>query len=111
MDKMFVDGEDVWIGSGNIYDDLGLPDAEERKIRTDLAIEITLAIRRMGLTQQQAAERMGLTQPKVSELMHGKLGQFSERKLMDCLTRLGYDIEITLRPTTEPVGRFHVAFA
>ncbi len=111
MEKKIVDGEDVWASSGNIYDDLGLPDAEQRKIKADLAIEITLAVRRMGLTQQQAAERMGLTQPKVSELMRGKLSQFSERKLMDCLTRLGYNIDITVRPTTEPVGHFHVAFA
>lgn len=70
-----------------------MSDAEQRKIKMDLAIEITLAIRRMGLTQRQAAEKMRLTQPKISELMHGKLGQFSQRKLMDCLIRLGYNID------------------
>ena len=57
-----------------------------------------------GLTQTAAAKRMSLTQPKVSNLLRGEFSNFSERKLMDCLNRLGYDIEICVRETTEPVG-------
>ena len=51
-----------------------------------------------------AAARMGLTQPKVSDMMRGDFSNLSERKLMDCLTRLGYDIEITIRPAKAEVG-------
>ncbi|GAB6058011.1 hypothetical protein JCM31598_11280 [Desulfonatronum parangueonense] len=69
------------------------------------------AMDRLGLTQQQAAERMGLTQPKVSEMTRGKLDRFSERKLMECLSRLGYDIEIRMMPSTRPVGHIQVAVA
>jgi len=47
---------------------------------------------------------MGLTQPKVSALLKGELSNFSERKLMDCLNRLGYDIEIRVLTTKAPVG-------
>jgi hypothetical protein len=48
---------------------------------------------------------MGLTQPKVSALLRGELSNISERKLMDCLNRLGYDIEIRLHATRAPVRR------
>jgi predicted XRE-type DNA-binding protein len=55
-------------------------------------IEITKAVRRLGLTQEEAGRRMGLPQPKVSALLRGDLVNLSERKLMDVLNRLGYDI-------------------
>ncbi len=54
-------------------------------------------MRRLGLTQQEAAKRMGIRQPKVSGMMRGDLSNLSERKLMDCLMRLGYNIEIGVR--------------
>jgi predicted XRE-type DNA-binding protein len=99
------------IGSGNVYADLGFPDAEERLIKSGLAIEITLAMRRLGLTQQQAAKQMGITQSKVSGLMRGDFTNLSETKLMECLNRLGYDIEIKVHPAANPIGRRTVAAA
>jgi nucleoside-diphosphate-sugar epimerase len=48
---------------------------------------------------------------KVSGLMRGDFSNLSERKLMDCLNRLGYDIEIKLSPAAEPVGRRTLAIA
>ncbi len=104
-----IEGVEVRRGSGNVYADLGLPDAGELKIKTGLVIEIRKAIRELGLTQQQAARRMGLTQPKVSGILRGDLSNVSERKLMDCLTRLGYDIEISVRPAKAKVGHLVLA--
>ncbi len=46
---------DYEISSGNVFRDLGLPDAEELDIKAGLAIEIGQLIRRRGLTQSQAA--------------------------------------------------------
>jgi predicted XRE-type DNA-binding protein len=83
---------------------LGLPDADKLKIKSGLVIEITQAVCKLGLTQEEAARRMGITQPKVSDMMRGDFSNLSERKLMDCLNRLGYDIEIKIRRTKEPVG-------
>lgn len=37
-------------------------------------------------------------------MMRGDFSNLSERKLMDCLTRLGYDIEIKVRPATAAMG-------
>ena len=68
-------------------------------------------MRALGLTQQEAAKRMGIPQPKVSGMMRGDFTNLSERKLMDRLNRLGYDIEIKVRPAAEPVGHLTLAVA
>ncbi len=68
-------------------------------------------MRALGLTQQEAAKRMGIPQPKVSGMMRGDFTNLSERKLMDCLNRLGYDIEIKVRPAAEPIGHLTLATA
>ena len=109
MKKRVIDGIEAQRSSGNVYADLGLPDAEKLKIKTGLVIEIRKAMRRLGLTQQEAAKRMGITQPKVSDMMRGDFSNLSERKLMDCLNRLGSDIEIKVKPTSEPVGHLILA--
>lgn len=106
-----IDGIEVEMGSGNVFADLGLPDADKLKIKSGLVIEITKAMRKLGLTQKAAAERMGIPQPKVSAMLRGDFTNLSERKLMDCLNRLGYDIEIKVRPAAEPVGHLMLAFA
>ena len=109
MKKRFVNGIEVQRGSGNVYAGLGLPEAEKLKIKTGLVIEIIKAMRRLGLTQQEAAKRMGITQPKVSDMMRGDFSNLSERKLMDCITRLGYDVEINLRPISAATGQLILA--
>ena len=48
--------------SGNVFRDLALPDAEQLKIKSGLVIEITRAVRRLGMTQEEAARRMGISQ-------------------------------------------------
>ena len=111
MKTRFVDGVEVQRSSGNVFADLGVPDADKLKIKTGLVIEIRKAMRHLGLTQQEAAKRMGITQPKVSDMMRGDFTNLSERKLMDCLTRLGYDIEIKVRPAKAGVGRLMLATA
>jgi predicted XRE-type DNA-binding protein len=104
MKTRLIDGIEVQRGSGNVYADLGLADADKLKIKTGLVIEIRKAMRTRSLTQQEAAKRMGITQPKVSDMMRGDFTNLSERKLMDCLTRLGYDIEIKVRPAKAEIG-------
>jgi predicted XRE-type DNA-binding protein len=111
MKKRLVEGIEVRRSSGNVYADLDVPDAEKLKIKTGLVVPIRKAMRRLGLTQQAAAKRMGLTQPKVSGMMRGDLSNLSERKLMDCLNRLGYDIEIRVKPAAKPLGHLRLAVA
>jgi predicted XRE-type DNA-binding protein len=111
MRKRIVDGIEVETGSGNVFADLGFADAEKLKIKSGLVIEITKAVGKLGLTQEEVARRMGIAQPKVSGLLRGDFSNLSERKLMDCLNRLGYDIEIKIKPAKEPIGHLSLAVA
>jgi predicted XRE-type DNA-binding protein len=104
-----IDGIEVEASSGNVFADLGLPDAEQLKIKSGLVIEIIRAVRRLGLTQEEAGRRMGISQAKVSGMMRGDFSNLSEQKLMECLNRLGYDIEIKLSPAAKSVGRRKLA--
>lgn len=109
MNKRVVAGIEVEMSSGNVFADLELPDADKLKIKSGLVIEITKAVRKLGLSQEAAGRRMGLPQPKVSGLFRGDFSNISERKLMDCLNRLGYDIEIKVMPSRESLGHLMLA--
>lgn len=109
MKIRLIDGVEVRRGSGNVFADLDLVDAEKLKIKTGLVVEIRNAMRNRGLTQQEAAKLMGISQPKVTDMMRGDFTNLSERKLMDCLTRFGYDIEIKVRPAKSKVGHLTLA--
>jgi predicted XRE-type DNA-binding protein len=85
---------DYKIGSGNVFRDLGLPDAEELNTKANLAIEIARLIRKRGLTQIEAARMLGIDQPKVSAIVRGRLDKFSVERLCELLTRLGCDVDI-----------------
>ncbi len=108
MKTQVVNSIEVHRGSVNVFADLGLADAEKLKIKTGLVIEIRKAMKSCGLTQQEAAKRMGITKPKVFDMMHGDFSNLSECKLMDYLSRLGYDIEIKVRPRANRGGALDV---
>ena len=84
--------------SGNVFADLGLPDAEERLAKAELAQKIGGILRQRRLTQVQAAAVLGIDQPKVSALLCGQLSRFSIEKLMQFLLLLGRDVSITIKP-------------
>lgn len=84
--------------SGNVFADVGLPDAEERLAKAGLAVRISEAIRARRLTQTQAARILKIDQPKISRLLRGRLSGFSTERLMHFLTKLGRDVEITVKP-------------
>lgn len=72
-------------------------------------VEITLAVGKRGLTQEEAGPRMGIPQPKVSALLRSDVHNLSERKPIHCLQRLGYDIEIKVKLAAEPIGQLTFA--
>ena len=111
MNKRIIDGIEVEISSGNVFADVGLADADKLKIKSGLMIEITKAVRKLEMSQEEAGRRMGLPQPKLSGLLRGDFSNVSERKLMDCLNRLGYDIEIRVKPAARPVGHLMLSIA
>jgi predicted XRE-type DNA-binding protein len=100
-------------GSGNVFADLGYPDAEERQTKLRLAHALNQIIARRRLTQAAAAERLGINQPKVSALANYKLDGFSVARLLTFLTALDRDIEIVIRrkPRSRPAARIRVVAA
>lgn len=93
--KSESDGE-VHASSGNVFADMGLPNADERMAKADLAHQIGLLIRAAGLSQTEAAKRLGVDQPKISALLRGKLKEFSTDRLMRFITALHHDVIITI---------------
>lgn len=85
-------------GSTNVYADLGYPNAEEMLRKAQLTSEISKIIKTRRWSQQRAAEVMGIPQPKLSEMLRGHFRGISETKMLDCLARLGRDIQITIGP-------------
>jgi predicted XRE-type DNA-binding protein len=84
---------------GNVFADLGLPDAEGHLAKADLVHRIGELIEEQGLTQAQAAERMGMSQPDVSKMLRGLFRPISMEKLFECLKALGQDVVISIKPS------------
>jgi len=89
---------DVIESSGNVFADLGLPDAEEALAKAEVASRICEIIAERKLTQAKAAELLRIDQPKVSALIRGRLGGFSSDRLFRFLNALDRDVEIVIRP-------------
>jgi len=105
------DDEQITItpSSGNVFADLGLPDAEDLLAKANLALHIRRAIEARKLTQVQAASLLGLDQPKVSLIINGRLDGFSTDRLMRFLNDLGCDVQISVS-APHPDERGHVMF-
>jgi len=99
--------------SGNVYADLGLPDAEEMIVKARLAAKISEIIKHRHLTQQQASGILGMPQSKISNMLRGNFRGISESKMIECLNLLGQDIQIVVKkaPRTHDSGHTSVVFA
>lgn len=93
-------------GSGNVFADLGLPDAEGLLLKGKLTLQLHHRILDLGLTQTQAAKQLGISQPEVCRLMKGRFTGFSAERLIALLNALEMDVEIVVRPRPpKPVSR------
>jgi predicted XRE-type DNA-binding protein len=110
--KRVINGIPVEEGRGSVYADLGYAESRDLEIKARLVTEVAEIIKRRRLTQHQAAEILGLTQPRISRLLKGQFRGVSEKRLLDCLTRLGRDVEILVKPAPQnrDVGRSTVHF-
>lgn len=84
-------------GSGNVFADLGLPDADAHLLKAELVARIDRIIRKRGLKQVEAARMLGLSQPDVSRLLRGDFTEYSMERLLRLLTKLGRDVDIVIR--------------
>lgn len=106
-------GEGVSHGTGDLFADLGFPDAAERQAKLRLAYALNQVLDQRKLSQADAAKMLGVTQPKVSAIRHYKLAGISVERLMNLLTALGQDVDIVIRrkPRSRRAARVSVVAA
>jgi len=97
------DDRQVHNSSGNVFEDMGMRDAEERLAKAELARLIRVELRDRGLSQTEAAALLGVKQPDVSDLVRGKLSRFSIARLERFLNAL--DLEIRIQVGPRPQGK------
>jgi predicted XRE-type DNA-binding protein len=104
---------EVETGSGNVFADLGLPDADAHLLKAQLVSRIDGIIRRRKLTQAKAAELLGLSQPDISRLLRGHFRDFSLERLLRLLMALDRDVEIVIRrkPKSRARSQLHITAA
>ena len=96
---------------GNVFADLGMPDADLLLAKSELAARISAILSARELTQAEAARVLGIDQPGVSELVRGNLRRFSSDRLFRFLNSLGQDIDIVIlkrAPSRMRAGRLRV---
>lgn len=100
---------EVESSSGNVFADLGLPEAHEHLAKAGLVVKIDRTIRQRQLTQAAAAQLMGIDQPKVSAMLAGQFRGYSLERLMRFLVALGHDVEIVVKPRKRGAAELRVA--
>lgn len=97
-------------GTGNVFADLGLPDADTHFLKAEIVSCIDAIVRQRGITQTEAGRLLGLSQPDVSRLLRGDFREYSLERLLRLLTKLGRDIDIVIRqPRSEAGGKLRIA--
>lgn len=95
---------EIFAGSGNVFADIGLPNAEEHLLKAQLVYKIDGIMKERGLKQVEAARMLGVQQPDVSKMLRGDFRQFSVERLMRFLVALGQDVEIVVKPARRSGG-------
>ncbi len=85
-------------GSGNVFKDIGVPNAEEHLVKAQLVFKIDAILKKRGLKQVEAADLFGVRQPDVSKMLRGDFRQFSVERLLRFLVALDHDVEIVVKP-------------
>jgi predicted XRE-type DNA-binding protein len=84
--------------SGNVFKDIGFPNAEEHLIKAQLVFKIDAIMKDRGLKQVEAADLFGIRQPDISKMLRGEFRQFSVERLLRFLVALDQDVEIVVKP-------------
>jgi predicted XRE-type DNA-binding protein len=86
------------MGSGSVFKDLGIPNAEEHLVKAQLVFTIDTIMKDRGLKRAETAALLGVKQPDVSKMLRGDFKQFSVERLLRFLVALNQDVEIVVKP-------------
>jgi predicted XRE-type DNA-binding protein len=93
---------EMYEGSGNVYADLELEDADELLTRSQIGFLVFKILEDRKLKQREIASVLGIAQPDVSHLMNGHFSRFTTDKLLDFLKRL--DQKVTIQVSSHHTG-------
>ena len=100
---MIESDEQIIEGSGNVFADLGLKDADEMLVCAELTHLIHAELRDRHITASEAAQLLGLEEAEAAQLIAGRFVRFSTERLLHLLTALDRDVDIVVRP--RPAGQ------
>ena len=86
------------VGSRNVFEDIGVPNAEEHLVKAQLVYKIDTIMKKRHMKQTEAAALFSVRQPDVSKMLRGEFRQFSVERLLRFLVKLDQDFEIIVRP-------------
>jgi predicted XRE-type DNA-binding protein len=98
-------------GSGNVFADIGLDDAEELSARAQIGFHVVQLLSDKSLKQREIAALLGVKQPEVSHLMNGHFSRFTTDKLLSFLNKLDQKVSIRISPHQPGEPYQEVSFA
>lgn len=99
------------IGSGNVFADLELDDADELLTRAKLGHTVRMILTKKKLKQREIAALLEIDQAEVSKLMNGQYHLFAEGRLFGFLNRLNKKVTVTITPRRRGERPQEVVFA
>jgi predicted XRE-type DNA-binding protein len=96
--------------AGNVFADLGLPDAGDLLLKSKIVVELHRLIKEHGFNQTEAAKYIGIGQADLSKVLRGRFRGYSTERLMWMLTRFNQDVEITVKPHRKKGERGSITF-
>ena len=101
----------VEFGSGNVFADLGLKDADRLMARSQIGFHVFKILKQKKLKRREIASILGIAQSDVSHLMNGHFSRFTTDKLLDFLRRLDRKVTIQVSPRQKNEPYQEVTFA
>jgi predicted XRE-type DNA-binding protein len=93
---MIDDEMELVHGSGNVFRDFGMPDADVLQMKAILAAEIIKLMDREGLTVRAAHARTGIAAADFSRIRNADLKRFTLDRMISTLSKLGARVEISV---------------
>ncbi|MGH8166259.1 MAG: helix-turn-helix domain-containing protein [Woeseiaceae bacterium] len=91
-------------GSGNVYQDFGIEDADVRQLKALLASEIIKTLDKRHLSVRKAHSLTGIDAADFSRIRNADFRRLTIERLMKIVNRLGSRIEFRMRLRPIPAG-------
>jgi predicted XRE-type DNA-binding protein len=90
-------------GSGNVFRDLGVENADAEQFKAILAAEIVKMLDKRGLTVRAAQKETGVDAGDFSRIRKADLSRFTVDRLMAVINKLGSRVEVGVKLRPAPV--------